>query len=248
MADITTEIPTVEDVLTRAAATSDVSTIVSEALERRSSNSSVAAFSPFIVADVKNVNDVPEVSMTESVYNALRDTLTTTTTEVLAPTDDNTQEVTTHTTLPDSTESSVDGSNADATIGTSDRDDISESDSVAVSEKDDTPCEHSDENEEDNSGDKKEIPINHCPREIADTIAVEEEESDSNDDEVNSSDTESDEEENTIHSDNETEKPVQHVEAQIPAEIMFLLLTVLILNSFNFLMTLTGARQCIRPF
>ena len=52
MADITAEIPTVEEVLTRAAATSDVSTILSEALERRSSNSSVAAFSPFIVADV----------------------------------------------------------------------------------------------------------------------------------------------------------------------------------------------------
>lgn len=220
MADITAEIPTVEEVLTRAAATSDVSTIVSEALERRSSNSSVAAFSPFIVADVKNVNDVPEVTMTESIYNSLRTAQTTLVTEIPAPV-----EVTTVAPLPDSAESSVDGSNADATVGTSDRDDISESNSVAVSENDGINSEHSD-----------------------DEKATELEDASESDEEK--------EEENTIHSDEETEKLIpqaaphaeQNPEAQIPIEILFLLMTVLLLNFFNFLLTLTGARQCVRPY
>jgi hypothetical protein len=161
MADITAEIPTVEEVLTRAATTSDVSTIVSEVLERRSSNSSVAAFSPFIVADVKNVNDVPEVSMTESVFNTLRDTLTATEVPTpLAPTlllvEETTEDSSTNATLPDSTESSVDGSNADATVGTSDGDDSSESDSVVVSENDGANSEHSDDEADTESEEEEE--------------------------------------------------------------------------------------------
>jgi hypothetical protein len=225
MADITAEIPTVEEVLTRAAAASDVSTIVSEALERRSSNSSVAAFSPFIVADVKDVNDIPEVSMTESIYNARSQI------EAPAPTPLPVEELpvidTVTAALPDSTESS---------------DDESE------------PL----------------IPISHRPLEIADTVmesatedvvepdatatqGVEDDEdaSEESEDEDTMEEEESEEEENTIHSDDEeTEKPQQeqNLAAQIPVEIMFLLFTVLILNFFNFLLTLTGARQCIRPF
>jgi hypothetical protein len=112
------------------------------------------------------------------------------------------------------------------------------------------------------------IPISHRPLEIADTVttipAEDDVESDTTDadadvDEEEEEETDSDneedagseeEEENTVHSDEETEKPQreQNLAAQIPTEIMFLLFTVLILNFFNFLLTLTGARQCIRPF
>jgi hypothetical protein len=223
MADITAEIPTVEEVLTRAAAASDVSTIVSEALERRSSNSSVAAFSPFIVADVKEVNDIPEVSMTESVYNARRQQ------NVPAPVEEPPVIDTATTSLPDSTETSADESE---------------------------PL----------------IPISHRPLEIADTVTsiatddvvepdvveatseeAEAEASSDNEhvDELSDEESESEEEEdeeNTVHSDEEAEKPQPNLAAHIPVEIMFLLFMVLILNFFNFLLTLTGARQCLRPY
>jgi hypothetical protein len=214
MANITAEIPTVEEVIDSASHTSDMSTIVSEALERRSSNSSVAAFSPFIVADVKNVNDIPEVTMTQSVYASLHAADIPAPPVTPLPTED-VPVIDTDVPLPESTESSVD---------------------------------------------EPAIPINHHPREIAaepvdnsaesgDTADDVVDDANSEHSEEDNEDSDSEEEENTIHSDEEIEKPQQvNLAAHIPTEIMFLLFTVLILNFFNFLLTLTGARQCIRPF
>jgi hypothetical protein len=217
MADITAEIPTLEEVIANAVRTSDASTIVNEALERRSSNSSAAAFSPFIVADVKEINDIPEVTMTQSVYASLRAA------DIPAPPvtplpNEEIPTIDTSAPLPESTESSVDEpvipiSHRPLEIG----EEPAESDSDGA-ERDDAESEQSDEDD-------------------AESEHLGEEE-------------EADDDENSVHSQEEDHQPKEQpvLEAQIPTEIMFLLFVVLILNSFNFLLSLTGARQCIRPF
>ena len=230
MTDITAEIPTVEEVIANAVRTSDVITIVNEALERRSSNSSAAAFSPFIVADVKEINDIPEVTMTQSVYASLHAA------DIPAPPvtplpNEEIPTIDTSAPLPESTESSVDEpvipiSHRPLEIGEepakSDSDDAESDDA----ESDDVESEQSDEDEAESE---------HLGEEVEEE---EEEEAEADDDE------------NSVHSQEEDHAPKEQpaLEAQIPTEIMFLLFVVLILNSFNFLLSLTGARQCIRPF
>lgn len=233
MANSTAEIPTVEEVIASAARASDVSTVVSEALEHRSSNSSAAAFSPFIVADVKEVNDIPEVTMTQSVYTSLH------TANIPAPpvTPLPIEEIHTIDTtapLPESTESSVDepvipishrpleiatepvrNNISDSIGGTS----TSDSSSEAESDNDDVNSEHSDTDDAESEHSDKESIVEEV------------------------------DDENGVHSqeDDHMLKAQPTLEAQIPTEIMFLLFVVLILDSFNFLLSLTGARQCIRP-
>lgn len=201
MADITAEIPTVEEVIANATRMSDVSTIVNEALERHSSNSSAAAFSPFIVADVKEVNDIPEVTMTQSVYTSLHAADIPAPPVTPLPSEDMS--------LPESTESSIDhhSSKIDTEPVRDNTSDAAESDEDKIA----ADSKHSD------------------------TDAAESE-LDTDDD-------------NSVHSQEEdyTPKVQPALEAQIPAEIMFLLFIVLILNAFNFLLSLTGARQCLRP-
>lgn len=221
MANSTAEIPSVEEV------------IASEALERRSSNSSAAAFSPFIVADVKEVNDIPEVTMTQSVYASLRAGDIPAPPVTPLPTVD-VPSLDISTPLPESTESSVDepiipishrpldistepveNNTSDSTGGTS----TSDSSSETESDNDNVNGEYSD--------------MDDMESEHSDNESVVEEVDD----------------ENSIHSQEDDYMPKAQpaLEAQIPTEIMFLLFVVLILNSFNFLLSLTGARQCLRP-
>lgn len=243
MANSTAEIPSVEEVIASAARASDVSTIVSEALERRSSNSSAAAFSPFIVADVREVNDIPEVTMTQSVYASLHAADIPTPPVTPLPTVD-VSTLDTSAPLPESTESSVD----EPIISISHRPlDIS-TEPVENNTSDSTggtsTSDGSSETESDNDADESEHSEDDVNSEHSDADDAESEHSD----EV--SDAEEGDGKNSIHSQEDGHTPKaqpQALEAQIPTEIMFLLFVVLLLNTFNFLMTLTGARQCLRP-
>lgn len=217
MANSTAEIPTVEEVIARAVATSNASTIVSDALERHSSNSSAAAFSPFIVADVKEVNDIPEVTMTQSVYASLNATDVSLPPLPITP-------------LPSSTdtdEALVDSAQTAPTEPISHR-----------------PCEISAEPAEDSAAESDDDNDDESEVEQAD------DENSEHSDDDNKESEDSDDDENSVQSEEDhlpKASPPAPIEAQIPTEIMFLLFVVLLLNSFNFLMTLTGARQCLRP-